>query len=90
MTIGEDMVEALKHFFHDRETELEEHFDGVSADGGKMEEQPYSIECSECHSDLEIKNRRVDSDNDLWLTVEPCEDCIEQAKIDGAKDVTED
>lgn len=88
MTVGEEAVEALKHFFHERETELENHFDETL---GKqdMEEQPYSIECDECNADLEIISKRVDSDNDLWIKVEPCEFCLEEASKE-ASNVTED
>lgn len=90
MSIGEDAVEELKHFFHEKETELEEWFENkLESNKEKMEEQPYSIECSGCGDDLNIITTRVDSDNDLWLTVEPCEFCLYEIKKKYTKEAKE-
>lgn len=78
--IGSEAVEALKHFFHEHELKLEEHFNEI-LQGGKahIESQPYMIDCFICGDELEIETKRVDSDNDLWLEVIPCPTCLKEA-----------
>lgn len=50
-----------------------EHFVDRKLDS-HMEDQPYSIECSYCHKDLDVTMKSVDSSYDLSLRIEPC-DC---------------
>jgi hypothetical protein len=36
--------------------------------------QPYDVFCSNCHSNLSYQ-AEVDSDGDILVTVDPCEEC---------------
>lgn len=86
MSIGEDAVEELKHFFHTIEDQLENHFNEELEDSRDMNDQPYSIECSECGGEVSIHSKVVDCDNDLLLTIKPCENCIEAAKEEAKEE----
>jgi uncharacterized Zn finger protein len=38
------------------------------------------VYCEHCGSNLEIEKEYIDSEGDLFITVEPCEDCLEKAR----------
>lgn len=85
--IGDKIVESLKHWFHTLETDLAEHFEDdetiLIVNKDHMKNQPYSIECSECGEDMIVEHREVDLDNDLYLIVQPCGNCIDLARVSG-------
>ena len=35
--------------------------------------QPYRAECYECGAELDVRERKLDMDDDLIITVHPCE-----------------
>ena len=40
-----------------------------------LDYQPYQIKCAACGAELEIDNKRIDRDLDLFVKVIPC-DCV--------------
>ena len=42
----------------------------------------YKIECTECRNELTF-TPSLDSDHDLIVEVEPCEECLKEAKEEG-------
>lgn len=49
-----------------------------------MDEQPYKCQCSQCGRDLAI-DVYVDDDLDLRISIDPCEDCLEESFEKGKK-----
>ncbi len=43
----------------------------------------YKARCSECDSELDIGEFRLDSDDDLCVKIVPCPDCMNAARDEG-------
>ncbi len=48
----------------------------------------YYVECDRCGDNLNFK-ARLDTDEDLFVTVEPCERCLEEVNIEVRKELEE-
>ena len=44
-----------------------------------LDDQPHAINCSVCNSALEFTSE-LDPDGDLMVNVEPCENCLREAR----------
>lgn len=49
----------------------------------------YAIGCTKCNADVEHAIE-MDSGNDIYIMIEPCKDCLEEAKNEGIEEGKED
>lgn len=52
-----------------------------------MNDQPYSVTCSECGGILDTASVDVDSDYDLIVKIDPCQTCIDDAVEEAKKEM---
>ena len=48
----------------------------------------YAVECNECGDGLNYK-ASLDKDEDLFIVVEPCKNCLEEVNIEVRKELEE-
>ena len=53
-----------------------------------IKDQPYNLKCSVCDTDLSVDTADTDDDLDLYITINPCQSCIDSA-VETAKEEME-
>lgn len=51
---------------------------------------PHDVVCHECDSSLVVTQRSMDSDGDVLVVVEPCPDCMAEAKLSGRQEAEDE
>lgn len=49
---------------------------------------PYRITCSVCGRPIEVSDRALDSEGDLFIEVKPCETCLAEVAESVEKEAT--
>lgn len=80
----EDKMEDITRIIGDMEDIL------PNMEAYARENQPCSVTCDDCGAELTFETE-VDSDNDIWVTVKPCDCVVERLRpqVDCAKCGTE-